>query len=316
MLEVDDNLKKRFEEAAKALKARLGQKIKGDALKSIIAGRKAGRFHRCKKMDAAALSKIVEKGGVVGVDGSTNSAGGIFPYVVTLQQALAKPCDPKRQDIFLSDAFSPLLMEDNLREEDYREYVKESLAALEVNAALLALEEFRPRVILMDGSLVRFKIEASHLWEKLKSKALDSGTLLVGVVEGIATSIISSQLKDVPGIPSQAMDWEILLGVLEMGEVLEMAPGLFKEGFRTCFARFSLDPKPTGIDLPEEQYGFLGPIEDLIYTLTPENGRGIPLWLDIIDKKVRITDMMMDALMNTYLGEDYAELICPKRNKR
>jgi hypothetical protein len=316
LLELDDNLKKRFEEAANALKIRLGQKANRDFLKRIMTEKKTGRFYKCKKMDADALVKIVENGGVAGVDGSTNSGGGIFPYVVTLQQALAKHCHREMRDILLSDAFSPLLMEEALSEDEYREYIKEKLATLEVNAALLALEEFKPAVLLMDGSLVRFKIEASHLWEKLKNKAVEHGTLLVGVVEGIATSIIRSALKDVPEIPPQAMDWEILFGLLEVGEVLEMAPGLFKEGFRTCFARFSTDPKPIGLDMPEEQYDFLGQVEDLIFTLTPDSGRGIPLWLDIIDKKVRITNMMMEALMNTYLGEDYAELICPKRSKR
>ncbi|HHW02568.1 MAG TPA: DNA double-strand break repair nuclease NurA [Thermoanaerobacterales bacterium] len=317
MLELDWNLKKKFEEATTALKTRLRQKPGKAFLRKIITEKGAGIFRKCRKLDAGTLSIIVEKGGVAGVDGSTNSGGGTFPYVITLQQAMAMACQKQGGEIVLSDAFSPLLMEETMSEDDYREYVKKNLAVLEANAALLALEEFKPAVLLMDGSLVRFKIEASHLWDRLGQKSFEQGTLLAGVVEGISTGIIYSVLKDeVPQVPAGAMDWEILSGILEVGEVLEMAPGLFKEGFRTCFARFSTDPRPIGIDTPEEQDGFLEQVEDLIFTLTPENGRGIPVWLDIIDNKVKITDMMMEGLMNSHLGQDYAEFISPKRNKR
>lgn len=316
MLEIDLTFKKKFEEAADALKTRLEKKPDRGFLRKIIVEKGTGSFLKCKKMDSDMLSSIVEKGGVAGVDGSTNSGGGIFPYMVTLQQALAGSCS-RREEILLSDAFSPLLFEEDLSEDDYRAYIKKNLAALEANAAILAVEEFKPAVLLIDGSLVRFKIESPRLWEKLKQKALEHGTLLAGVVEGISTGIISSALENVmPQIPYRAMDWEMLFGLLEVGEVLEMAPGLFKEGLRTCFARFSYDPKPIGIDMPEEQYAFLDQVKDLLFTLTPVNGRGIPLWLDIIDKKVRITDTMMEGLLNTYLGEDYAEYILAKRSKR
>ncbi|MCR4430238.1 MAG: DNA double-strand break repair nuclease NurA [Tepidanaerobacteraceae bacterium] len=313
---MDISLKKRFEEAAAALKTRLEKKLDRDFLRKIIAERGAGSFLKCKEMDSDMLASIVEKGGIAGVDGSTNSKGGIFPYIITLQQALAKHAG-SGQELMLSDAFSPLLFEEDLSEDDYRQHIKKNLSILEANAAILAVEEFKPAVLLIDGSLVRFKIETSSLWEKLKQKALDNGTILVGVVEGISTGIISSVLDDVmPQLSYRAMDWEVLFGLLEMGEVLEMAPDLFKEGLRTCFARFSLDPKPIGIDMPEEQYAFLNQIKDLLFALTPKNGRGIPLWLDIIDNKVRITDAMMEGLLNACLGEDYAEYILAKRSKR
>ncbi len=103
---------------------------------------------------------------------------------------------------------------------------------------------------------------------------------------------------------------------MEVGEILEVAPGLFKEGFRTCFMRASVDPKPIGIDLLEEQQGYLKEVVDLVYTLTPSDGRGIPLWLDIIDENVRISDEVMKGLLNKYLGEEYVEFLMPKREKR
>ena len=141
--------------------------------------------------------------------------------------------------------------------------------------------------------------------------------MLVGVVEGISTSVIWNALsEDLPSSISQASDWELLSGLLAVGEVLEVEAGLFKEGFRTCFARFTPDPKPIGIDLPEEQQAGLEELQSMLYTLTPEGGRGIPLWLDIVDEKVRITDKMVEGLLKANLGEAYFEYLLQKRNKR
>lgn len=317
MLKLNDNLKNKFEESAKAIKSRLSQKPSRTSLRGWIRDKDIGIFKSIPKYLPEELSKIVDQGGVTGVDGSTNTIGGAYPYVLTMQQALAKDCDINQEEIILTDSFSPLIMEESLREEDYREFVKENLAILEANAALIALEEFKPRVLMLDGSLVRFKIEANSLWDRLKNKALSQDTLVVGIVEGISTGVISNCLRDeLPSSMGEALDWEILFCLLDIGEILEMAPGLFKEGFRTCFMRSCRDPKPIGIDLLEEQQSYIDEVCSLIYTLTPEDGRGIPLWLDVIDSKVRITDNMMEGLLKTYLGEDYMEYLMPKRQKR
>ena len=124
-----------------------------------------GSFNKCHKLSPQNLSDIAEKGGIIGVDGSTNSAGGPFPYMITLQQAMAKACDKSQNDIIMTDALSPLIMENPVSEEEYRKLVKGNLAVLEVEVALEALEQSSPMVILLDGSLVRFKIEASSSWE-------------------------------------------------------------------------------------------------------------------------------------------------------
>lgn len=317
MLELNTHLKQKFEEAAKAMRLRLIQKPSIDALRKMILDEGIGSFIPCKSLNHQDISHIVEKGGIVGVDGSTNSAGGPYPYLLTLQQALAKACNQKKDHVTMTDALSPLTMKASLSEEEYREFVKGNLACLEVKAALGALKQLSPRVILLDGSLVRYKIEAAPLWEKLKIQALAQNTLLVGVVEGISTGVISECLKNrLPKSGYPASDWEILFGLLQVGEMLEIAPGLFKEGFRTCFMRSSVDPKPIGIDLPEEQQGYLNEVANLVFTLTPRDGRGIPLWLDIIDKNVRISDTVMEGLLGTYLGDDYVEFLKPKRQKR
>jgi len=317
LLEIDGNLKSKFEDAANAIKSRLQQKPPHTVIRKLITDQTLGHFQRVFKLSPDDLSRLVSRGGVAGVDGSTNTTGGPFPYCLTMQQALAKDCDITKPEITLTDSFSPLTMEEVVREEEYREMVKHKLAELEANVALVALEEYQPSVLLLDGSLVRFKIEAPPLWERLKAKALFQNTIIVGIVEGISTGVISQNLQSyLPATLEEALDWEMLFGLLEVGEVLVMKPGLFKEGFRTCFMRASRDPKPIGIDLLEEQQSHMDDLCSLIFTLTPEDSRGIPLWLDVVDQKVRITDGMMEGLLSTYLGEDYMEYLMPKRNKR
>lgn len=317
MLELDEALKQRFEDVATAMKARLNQKPSPMILRALLKDREIGRFRQCRRLESGQLRAIAQRGSVAGVDGSTNSGGGKYPYTITVQRALAKGCDPNCPEVSVADAFSPLLIDPPVAEEDYRRQVKQNLAALEAKAALCYIREHTPSVMLIDGSLVRLKIEAQGLWEELKDLALSRETVLVGVVEGISTGVIGDALRqDLPPSLFQAADWELLTGLLNLGEVLEVRPGLFKEGFRTCFARFTPDPKPIGIDLLEEQQTKLSELQDMLYTLTPQRGRGIPLWLDIIDEKVRITDKMVEGLLKAHLGEAYYEFLLEKRHQR
>jgi len=317
VLDLGKEFIKSFEKAAVELRERLKQKPERQTTRELIQRKGIGKYHMSKKLSKDELSKIGDCGGIAGVDGSTNTSKGYYPYLITVQQALAKSSRGNGKDIFLSDAFSPLTQEEIIPEEDYRKRVKQNLAYMEIQAALLALKEFKPKILLMDGSLVRLKIEAPELWEKLKNEAFSRETILVGVVENISTAIISSCLKDeLSDLLSYALDWELLFGILNVGEALEMAPGLFKDDFTTCFMRPSQDPQPIGLDLPQEQSYYMRQVQDLVYTLAPADGRGIPLWLDIIDRQVRITDAMMEVLINTYLGEDYAKYLLPKRNER
>lgn len=317
MLDLDKAFIETFEKAAVELKKRLRRKPGRQKTRELIEQKGIGKYHESRKLSPDDLTKISESGGIAGVDGSTNTSRGHYPYLITVQQALAKNSRGNKKDIILADAFSPLTQDDMISEEDYRKKVKQNLAHLEVQAALLAIREFKPKIMLMDGSLVRFKIEAPELWEKLKNEAFSAGTILVGVVEGISTDIISSCLKEELGdLLNYALDWELLFGILNVGEALEMAPGLFKDDFTTCFMRPSQDPKPIGLDMPLEQSRYMRQVQDLVFTLSPADGRGIPLWLDIIDRQVRITDAMMEVLINTYLGEDYAKYLLPKRNER
>lgn len=317
MFKINQDLKLRFKATVDAVRARLEEKPNRDYLRNLIVKKELGNFRKSVRLKVDKLSEIVDKGGLIGVDGSSNTSKGSFPYVITLQHTLAMACHGKNKKITLTDVFSPLLEKEPMIEEEYQTLIKQNLAKLEVATAILALKEFKPKVILMDGSLVRFKIEASELWDNLTKKAIKQDCLLVGVVEGISTDVLSSNLKEeIPEEMVLAYDWEILFGLLDVGEVFEIVPGLFKEGFRTCFMRSSLDPKPIGLDLLEKQQSSLRLAEDLIFSITPRDGRGIPLWLDIIDSEVRISDKMVDELTKHYLGEGYVKFLKPKRQNR
>lgn len=316
MEKLNDTLKTEFSIAAAALKNRLKDRPGKERLRDLIEKNGVGRFHRSRKMTNDELAPFSEKGGIAGVDGSTNNTAGTFPYVITVQQALAMSTAAK-EEIYRTAVLCPLFMGESMDEAEYIERVKSSLATLEAMAALEAAEKLKPAVLLMDGSLVRLKIEAKSLWEELKKSAIDRGILLVGVVEGITTKIISSALREsLPETMKEASDWELLFGALDEGEGLEIVPTGLKEGFRTVFMRTSADPKPIGIDLLEEQCEYAELVESLIFTLTPRDSRGIPLWLDLVDKKVKLSDALLEGLLKTYLGEDYSEFLTPKRAKR
>ncbi|MDN5331704.1 MAG: hypothetical protein PWP45_929 [Tepidanaerobacteraceae bacterium] len=313
---LNENLKREFAVAASVLRKRLEQRPDRKSLRDLIEKSGLGRFKKSRRMTNRELESLFAKGGIVGVDGSTNSTAGPFPYIITVQQSLAKST-AIREEIYYTRVLCPLFMQEDMDEAEYLELTKSSLASLEAMAALEAVEKLKPAVILLDGSLVRLKIEAKNLWEDLKEAAINKGILLAGVVEGISTKVVSATLKEsLPEAVREACDWELLFGTLDIGEGLEVVPTSFKEGFRTVFMRTSIDPKPIGIDLLEEQYEHLEQVESLIFTLTPQDGRGIPLWLDLVDKKVKISDALLEGLLKAYLGEDFSEFLTPKRAKR
>jgi hypothetical protein len=55
----------------------------------------------------------------------------------------------------------------------------------------------------------------------------------------------------------------------------------------------------------------------LVYTLTPRQGRGIPYWLDIVDNQVRVTNALMQTMVEEYIDEDLRRrLLVTKRDER
>lgn len=278
------------------------------------------------KLDKEDLALYQTKGGLVGVDGSVNRMGGADPHYVEVFQGLAKSTSKKDQPIFRGDIFSPLIdrgEEEGLEEENShdREERNRLLANIEVQVALDSIEAHKPCAILMDGSLIRYYIYSYDLWIKLREECEERNILLVGVIEDIKTSIIGESLEEKrEDIKIRAYDRELLFGVLEYGEMIAIDDGVnskHKSGYSSVFMRSSLAPSVIGMDIIDTQKEYLEQMARLVFTLTPENSRGVPLWLDMVDQEVKISDQLMRGLVERYMDRDiYQRFFVSERSKR
>lgn len=265
------------------------------------------------------LKELSKKGDIVGVDGSKNKIGNLYPHYLMGIMAMAKPMDLNKTSITIPCVYSPLIskLEQNESEEEERSI----MARLEATVAIDSIKKYNPYILMMDGSLMTYRIRCSGEWEELKKIAVSNNVLLIGVIEEIKTKEISSYLinKDID-IDEDIYDKEILFGVLEEGEYVTINPNKSKknkENIASCFLRTSSDPNVIGIDFLEDQREYIEEICDIVYTLTPRNSRGIPIWLDIVDKEVKISDEMMKALVETYIDDDLSKIFLKaKRENR
>lgn len=196
----------------------------------------------------------------------------------------------------------PLLEEQDESSGNRRSYL---LAKLELEAATRLLEAEDIRVMLMDGALYHYRIDAPEEWEALRALALKNDTLLVGVSEEITTE----NLVQLPAFASFAKnpysyDRDLLFGVLNQNEMVYLEDIQHKAGLTSVWMRLGATPAITGFDMLEEQAPHMAFVGDLLCTLTPKEGRGIPLWLDYIDKEIRITDQLVEGLVEQYLDPD------------
>lgn len=277
----------------------------------------------------AALQGILGARPLVGVDGSPNSYGGEFPHYVDFLRALAKSSDGGR--IILKDIHCPLqideVQDDETALRQDHEVRQRKLAQLEVKAAIDAIEMFRPAIILMDGPLVRFDMRTRESFSLLRGSVIKENILLVGCIENIESRVLSTVLGE--GAPSgwhNAYDRDLLWGVLKYGEVLQVArpaKGTPRKGvdereapsIRTWFMRSSYDPAVVGVDMLEEQVTVLPELMDYLFTLSPADGRGIPIWIDLVDREVRLTHLEMEAYLEL-LDPELHRFFVSKRNAR
>lgn len=283
-----------------------------------------GEFTSLKRLDHEQLNTAFNQASVTAVDGSINEIGSEYPHYLALLQAIALD-SRSRERILLGDVHTPMLMKLDTELLDGRppaladiQFRRSKLAAMEVQVALEAIEQFSPRLILMDGPLIRYRIECGDVWDGLLKSAIDKHVLIVGVIEEIATHGISEILADQLPVPMQDLyDRAILFGVIDPGEMLEVKSKNIKKGLRTCFLRLTRDPQVIGLDIPEEQIAHTQLIADFLYTFTPEGGRGIPFLLDMADREVRITDALMDGILDAYIDSGIRRwLFSPKRGNR
>lgn len=282
--------------------------------------REIGKREKLVKLNDVEIEQIIMNKGIIGVDGSINNYGGIYPHYISIIQALAKCTRKETNSILLQDIYVPMFEEHGAEMEDESRR-RSRMSGLELKAASTAMESMESRLFLMDGSLMHYSIDCPDEWKNFKQKALDNGKIIIGITEEVKTRDIVNAVKSIMDINDDMLyDREILFGMLEQGELLEFMYTETKKsesGIRTCYARLSEDPQVIGFDFLQEQYEEGVAYSNLIYTLTPSKGRGIPLWLDIVDKEVKVTDEMVRAYVESCMSKDIIETyLNPKRNKR
>jgi len=315
------------------------RELNGQLRDSFSDGRLGDRFHRREllerhigpirrmaRLDTAELSRVLGGRPLVGVDGSVNTFGRQHPYYVDFFRAMAMPS--QGEPLVRQDLYCPLTAPETppvppgAGEAEIRQA---RLAALEVEVAIAAVEQFRPRLLLMDGPLVRFDMRAQDLFRLLREKALEHDTLLIGCIENIESRVITTLLGDqAPAGWRGRYDRDILWDVLDYGEILQVnRPAKGREGeegeslphIRTWFMQASTTPGVVGLDMLEEQVPDAAGMVNYLFSLTPADGRGIPIWLDLVDRAVRLTDGEMTAYVEL-LDPAVRRLFASKRDAR
>lgn len=280
---------------------------------------RVGRIRPLRRLSGKELEDYLGGRPLVGVDGSINTFGGQYPHYVDFLRALAKPS--AGQPLVLKQIHSPIPGEEDPRRND-QEVRQQKLAELEVMAAIEVAKRLQPAVILMDGPLVRFDMRARESFRTLYDLVAKNRILLTGCIENIESRVISTMLgPDAPSGWKGRYDYDILWETLEPGEVLEVGSpvkGMFDEEakpIRTWFMRPSLAPGVVGMEMVDDQAGFMGALADYLYTLTPPDGRGIPIWIDIVDREVRLTDVELEAYLQL-LDPSLRRVFASKREAR
>lgn len=324
---LNQELSKLLEKVNQAIQKKQGSVMDGDKnkLRTFI-DRNIGRIVRVDKLTIEELESIQTKGGISGVDGSVNRSGGSYPHFIEVYQAMAKSTGCRNDPVVLAETYTPILSEeseDPLSEEgELREEQRNiRLATLEVEAAIRSVTDQKPYALMMDGGLIRYNIYAGESWRRLVDLCEETETILMGVIKDIKTSAVGEEIKKVqPELKGVLYDRELLFGLLEYGEFISISYEINRKeplGYSSGFMRSSLSPMVIGLDIIESQKDKLLEMARLVLTLTPENSRGVPLWLDIVDKEVKISDDMMRALMERYLDRGvYERYFVSERDKR
>ncbi|QQY79876.1 NurA domain-containing protein [Keratinibaculum paraultunense] len=328
MYSINNNLKEKILELNSILSEKYGKVLSLDEtfIRDFIE-ENVGYIQKVDKLSREELMYYYQKGGILGVDGSRNRIGGAYPHFVEIYQGLAKSTLYKDRPIYKADFYTPLyderienLMEDSREQEESIRNRK--LSTIEIEAALEGIRQLNPYAVMMDGSLIRYDIESFSHWIELRKECERRGIILVGVIKDIKTSIIGDLLKEDEdlNIDECFYDRELLYGILEYGEMITIHGEVTKktkEGFSSLFMRSSKAPTVIGMDILDSQKKHLEEMARLVLTLTPEDSRGVPLWIDIVDSEVKITDDMVRGLMESYLDRQILEMLfISERDKR
>lgn len=281
---------------------------------------KIGEFVKTEKLSEDKLYNIKAEGGVVAIDGSTNKFGGAYPHYIQMFKAVGSTGVSEKNNIEITDIYCPLIDEGSIYEE--KAIIDSKLAEVEVKAALEICKK-NPKIIMMDGSLIRYRILCGNIWEELKKIALEKNIIIIGIIEDIKTSTIYDNIinKEEDNSSNKIIyDREFIFDSLDYLEALyinKQESGKDSYGFRSAFFRSSKEPLAISVDILEEQVENLNLCLSLVASITDINSRGIPFILDIVDVQTRISNDMTEQLIKSYVDiEFYEKLFNAQRFKR
>lgn len=305
-MDVEHEMVEKLKKVGEKLRTRYGNsKTSVDTIRQKLNSSSAV-FRQMQQFSTKDLEELLQNKEIAGVDGSVNQTKSEPPHVVYFFQSLAKTTTG--HEVRKSDVYVPLLdeaeHEEGITPQKFRSHL---LAKLELEAAYQLIEERELSFLLMDGALYHYRIDAEEEWEKLRQLAIQRNVMLVGVSEEITTEnlIKLDAFADYSSKnQSYFYDKDILFGVLKKGESLYIEEIQHKAGLQSVWTRYGSAPQITGFDMLEEQAHRREEISDLLFTLTPKDGRGIPLWLDYVDRDIRISDKLVDGLLEQYVDAE------------
>jgi len=288
---------------------------------------KCANFGLLRRLNQREIVELTRGRPLVAVDGSRADYGGLYPYNICVIQALARKSsggEPERLrdagvycplDAELSAEVSEWAARNRLEEgEAYRRLMGEKMAHMEIKLALNSLRTFKPFMIMLDGGFLLF--DSFPEWDQLVSETCELGCILVGVIEEVATSDLCSLAGiEVPGM--RIYDREFLFGLLEAGEMAVVGgENAIKRDYTTVFTRMGSTPQAVACDFLAGQGEELLSAMNLIYSLTPPQGRGIPAWLDLVDREVRVTRKSMESLIMSGIDPSIRERFLRSNRER
>lgn len=264
-----------------------------------------GNLSKMKRLEKSELLKL---GKLVGIDGSNNRIGGAYPHYIEFYRALAKCTNG--ENTILNRLYSPI----NSYEEKTSEVL---LAEIEMDVAIEVAKKKSTDIIMMDGGLIRYQINNREKYNELKEICIENNIIFFGIIKDIKTNIISRNFC----MDESIYDKELLYGRFEKGEMFKVnneANNKYSDGeLVSAFVRMAKGPDITAIDIIKEQEESLENMANLSYTLTPDSSRGVPLWLDIVDKEVKITEVFMRKTIEEYMDRDiFEKFFVSEREKR
>ena len=278
---------------------------------------KIGKIKFYERFSVDKLKEIKQDGCICVVDGSVNRIGANYPNYVEFFQSMAL-LSSDQEPLVKADILCPLV--DEFSERDQFQISKEKLCATELAVAIEAVKNHDIKILMMDGTLMRYCLEAEDLYNDLVELCDEKGVILVGVVEEINTKIIMSTFNENGVNVGMLFDREALFNVLDMNEgfVVNEHKSRKKEyDIEQAFIRTSKDPCVIAIDIPSQNMDDFDEIISFVLTLSDENTRGVPFLLDLVDKKTRIDNKQAEILAKKYLDtEMYQSIFRSQRSKR